>query len=67
MPRFNAPPPNGDSRRFIEQRAREATRPAAPPKKSQWPFSVQDMPAQAERHEGPMPGAAQAREFEERG
>ena len=33
MPRFNAPPPNGDSRKAIEQRAREATRPAEPEKR----------------------------------
>lgn len=39
MSRFNAPPPNGDSRKMIEQRAREATRPAAPEKKGSWPFS----------------------------
>jgi len=40
MSRFNAPPPNGDSRKMIEQRAREATRPLAPEKKGSWPFSV---------------------------
>lgn len=39
MSRFNAPPPNGDSRKMIEQRAREATRPLAPEKKGGWPFS----------------------------
>ena len=40
MSRFNAPPPNGDSRKMIEQRARDATRPAAPEKKGSWPFSA---------------------------
>ena len=40
MSRFNAPPPNGDSRKIIEQRARDATRPAEPEKKGSWPFSA---------------------------
>ena len=40
MSRFNAPPPNGDSRKMIEQRARDATRPAVPEKKGSWPFSA---------------------------
>ena len=40
MSRLNAPPPNGDSRKMIEQRARDATRPPAPEKKATWPFSV---------------------------
>lgn len=40
MPRFNGPPPNGDSRKAIQQRAREATRPAEPEKKGSWPFSA---------------------------
>ncbi|CAN5324989.1 hypothetical protein BH10PSE16_BH10PSE16_39160 [soil metagenome] len=44
MPRSNAPPPDGDSRRAIEQRAREATRPAAPEKKGSWPFSENKFP-----------------------
>ena len=44
MSRFNAPPPNGDSRKMIEQRAREATRPPAPEKKGTWPFSVSQHP-----------------------
>lgn len=44
MSKFNAPPPNGDSRKIIEQRAREATRPAAPEKKGSWPFSVNKEP-----------------------
>lgn len=41
MSRFNAPPPNGDSRKAIEQRAREINRPAAPEKKGNWPFPVE--------------------------
>ena len=44
MSRFTAPPPNGDNRKAIEQRAREATRPAAPEKKGCWPFSVDKNP-----------------------
>jgi len=44
MSRFNAPPPNGDSRKMIEQRARDATRPQAPEKKGSWPFSVNKTP-----------------------
>ncbi len=40
MSRFTAPPPNGDSRKTIEQRARDAMRPAAPEKKGRWPFSA---------------------------
>ena len=40
MSRFNAPPPNGDSRKIIEQRAREAARPQTPEKKGTWPFSA---------------------------
>lgn len=44
MSRFNAPPPNGDSRKMIEQRSREATRPAAPEKKGGWPFSANKQP-----------------------
>ena len=44
MPKFNAPPPNGESRKMIEQRAREATRPAVPEKKGAWPFCVNKEP-----------------------
>lgn len=40
MSRFNASPPNGDSRKMLEQRSREATRPAAPEQKGGWPFSA---------------------------
>lgn len=44
MSRFNAPPPNGDSRKMIEQRARDAARPAAPEKKGTWPFPANQHP-----------------------
>ena len=44
MSRFNAPPPNGDSRKMIEQRARDAARPAAPEKKGTWPFLANQHP-----------------------
>ena len=44
MSRFTAPPPNGDSRKAIEQRSRDAMRPAAPVEKGRWPFSVSDKP-----------------------
>lgn len=43
MPRFNAPPPNGDNRKAIEQRAREATRPVVSQERVRWPFTVRDM------------------------
>ena len=44
MSRFNAPPPNGDIRKMIEQRAREAARPAEPEKKGSWPFCANKEP-----------------------
>ena len=47
MSRFNAPPPNGDSRKMIEQRARDAARPAAPEKKATWPFPAIQHPQSA--------------------
>lgn len=65
MPRFNAPPPNGDSRRAIQDRAREASRPAAPEKKGRWPFSVQDM--QPQREEGPTARSDKSYRFGQRG
>lgn len=40
MPRFTAPPPNGETRRALEQRAREAAQPVVPEKKGRWPFPV---------------------------
>ncbi|MDB5964190.1 MAG: hypothetical protein JWQ72_690 [Polaromonas sp.] len=42
MPRFTAPAPNSESRRALEQRAREATKPAAPQGRGRWPFPVMD-------------------------
>lgn len=48
MSRFNAPPPNGDSRKMIEQRARDATRPPAPEKKATWPFPANQHPQGAD-------------------
>ena len=51
MSRFNAPPPNGDSRKMIEQRARDAMRPAAPEEKGSWPFCANKQPF-AIRQEG---------------
>lgn len=67
MPRFNAHPPNGDSRRAIQERARQATRPAAPEKKGQWPFALQDQPeASDERRPAWAPGE-QGRPLDERG
>ena len=43
MPRFTAPPPDRDSRKAIEQRSRDATRPVVPQANVRWPFSVRDM------------------------
>jgi len=60
MPRFNAPPPNGDSRKMIEQRSREATRPAAPEKKGSWPFSANKQPFAA--HQESQPAARSGEE-----
>jgi hypothetical protein len=57
MPRFNAPPPNGDSRKAIEQRAREATRPATPEKRGGWPFSVDKNPSDGKHDERPAASA----------
>lgn len=42
MPRFTAPAPNSESRKALEQRAREASKPAAPQEKGRWPFPVAD-------------------------
>jgi len=44
MSKFNVPPPSGDSRKMIEQRARDAVRPAAPEKKGTWPFPANQNP-----------------------
>lgn len=43
MPRFIAPPPDRDSRKAIEQRSRDATRPVVAQANIRWPFSVRDM------------------------
>ena len=51
MTRFSAPSPNGDSRKMIEQRARDATRPVAPEKKGSWPFTANKEIFAANRHE----------------
>lgn len=44
MPRLNDPsqfcPPDSDSRKALEKRAREAAKPALPQEKGRWPFPV---------------------------
>lgn len=40
MPRFTAPAPNAESRKALEQRARQASMPASADQKKRWPFSV---------------------------
>lgn len=55
MPRFSAPPPNVDSRKAIQQRAREAVKPAAPEKKGNWPFSAEDAISADASHAGTPP------------
>lgn len=35
---------DGDSRKMLEQRAREATRPVVPVARGRWPFSVEVSP-----------------------
>ena len=42
MPGFVAPPPDSDSRKAIEKRAREAARPVQPEEKAHWPFHAAD-------------------------
>ena len=42
MPGFVAPPPDSDSRKAIEKRAREATQPPQPEEKAHWPFHAAD-------------------------
>ena len=59
MSRFNAPPPNGDSRKVIEQRARDATRPPAPEKKATWPFPASQHPQAADHESRPAAGSGQ--------
>lgn len=65
MPRFNAPPPNGDSRKMIEQRARDATRPAVPEKKGSWPFGVNKEPFAV--HSDPRAAASASSQDERQG
>lgn len=44
MPRLNDPsqlcPPDSDSRKALEKRAREASKPVVPQEKGRWPFPV---------------------------
>ena len=42
MPRLKAPAPDAESRKALEQRAREAALPAQPQQKGRWPFPVTD-------------------------
>jgi hypothetical protein len=42
MPRLKVPAPDAESRKALEQRAREAAKPVPPEQKGRWPFSVQD-------------------------
>ncbi len=54
MPRLKVPTPEVESRKALEQRAREAAKPLPPEQKGRWPFSVQDnQPAgEANGHHG---------------
>jgi hypothetical protein len=61
MSRFTAPPPNGDSRKTIEQRARDAMRPAAPEKKGRWPFSAPQAGDGADHGAGPTASSGPAK------
>lgn len=40
MPRFNTTPPDGDTRRELQERAREAAKPAGAASKARWPFPI---------------------------
>lgn len=42
MPRLKAPAPDTESRKALEQRAREAVLPTPPQQKGRWPFPVAD-------------------------
>jgi len=57
MPRLKAPAPDAESRKALEQRAREAALPAAPVQKGRWPFPVtDDQPAgEAQSRDGDSP------------
>jgi hypothetical protein len=47
MPKFTAPAPNGDSRKALQERAREAARPTSTGEKKRWPFTIADHDEQA--------------------
>ncbi|HEX5286315.1 MAG TPA: hypothetical protein VFW43_05285 [Polaromonas sp.] len=54
MPRFNATSSNSDSRKDLEQRARQAAMPVAPQRKGRWPFLVADTaPLPSDQEAGP--------------
>jgi hypothetical protein len=58
MPRLKAPAPDAESRKALEQRAREAALPAPPQQTGRWPFPVTgDQPAgEAGDRNGESPG-----------
>ncbi len=59
MPRLKVPAPDAESRKALEQRAREAAKPALPEQKGRWPFSVQDkQPASEAGGDNGKPGQA---------
>jgi hypothetical protein len=58
MPTFTLPPTSGDSRKTLEQRAREAAMPTAPLKRGRWPFTVADIPASETDHKEEQPSYA---------
>jgi|GEM_PF-738590 len=52
MPRLKAPAPDAESRKALEQRAREAALPTPPQQKGRWPFPVADDKTADEAGEG---------------
>jgi len=52
MPRLKAPAPDAESRKALEQRAREAVLPAPPRQKGRWPFPVNDEQPAGEAGDG---------------
>lgn len=62
MPIFNATSSSSDSRRDLEQRARQAAMPVAPQRKGRWPFTVADTSSLPTDHETspPMPPSSMA-------
>jgi hypothetical protein len=42
MPKLKVPASDVESRKALEQRAREAAKPLPPEQKGRWPFSAQD-------------------------